>query len=240
VLITPAGPATDMGWDHARSWRRHYHTRAAGVTGDNEGAGNQPPFPLAVLEPTPGVSEAGYRGGVEWVAALIARYRKLMDALADLHTATGPSDLIKAATVMALVQLLLVDTPPDSLALVLDLFPPQQAQRYNELVRGLIAAAVGVLRSGNMENSQIERWLDGEIRKRPALDFQAGNAMRWFFDCNSGKAPVPRGTLEAFRFFRPAPSLSLTEAVAKERAAQMLDTVAAMRAGPLTRPRPRR
>ena len=207
------------------------------MTGDSEGVGNPPPFPRAILEATPGVSQAESYRGVEWVEALIARYRKLMDALADWQTATGPPDLKKAATVMALVQFLLADTPPDSLALVLDLFPPQQAQRYNELVRGLIAAAVAVLRSADMENPQVERWLEGEIRRRPALDFQAGNAMRWFFDCNSGKAPVARGTLEAFRYFRPVPSLSLTEAVAKERAAQMLDTVAAMRAGPLTRPR---
>jgi hypothetical protein len=60
--------------------------------------------------------------------------------------------------------------------------------------------------------------------------------MRWFYDCNSAKAPVPRGTLEAFCFFRPSTSLSLTEVEAKERAARMLDTVVAMKAGRLAQP----
>jgi hypothetical protein len=210
------------------------------VTGDSEGAGNPPQVPRVTLEAKPGVSEAEFLRDVDRIRELVGRYHKLIDVLADYSTATGRPDLKKAATVLALVQFVMPDMPPASLALVLDLFPPQQAQRYNELVRGLIAAAVAVLRSADMENPQIERWLDGETTRQPGLGFQASNAMRWFYDCNSGASSVPRGTLEAFRFLRPVPSLSLTEAVAKERAAQMLDTVARMRAGPLTRPRQRR
>jgi hypothetical protein len=199
-----------------------------------------PPPPHVILEAKPGVSEAEFLRDVDRVRKLVSRHHKLIDELAVLHTVTGPSDLIKAATVLSLVQCLGPDLPPASLALVLDLLPRQQAQRYTELVRGLIAAAFAVLRSANMENLQIERWLDEEIKRRPVLDFTAGSAKRWFFDCNSGKAPVPRGTLEVFRFFRPAPSLLLGEARAKEQAGQLLDTVAAMRGGPLTRPRQRR
>ena len=44
------------------------------------------------------------------------------------------------------------------------------------------------------------------------------------------QGPHPRGTLDAFRSLRPAPSLSLAEA--KELAAKMLDTVVVMKAGP--------
>jgi hypothetical protein len=46
VLITPAGPATDMDGAHARSWRQHYHIGRPGVTG-----GQIPPLwvPLAEL-----------------------------------------------------------------------------------------------------------------------------------------------------------------------------------------------
>jgi hypothetical protein len=208
------------------------------VTGDSEGVGNSPQPPHVILEAKPGVSEADFLQDVDRIQALIARYRKLTDALADLHTATGPPDLKRAATVFALVAFFPPeDMPPASLALVLDLLSPQQAQRYNDLVRGLIAAVVAILRSADMKNTPIEQWIDEEIKRRPSLDFQAGNAMRWFFDCNSGNASVPRATLEAFRFFRPVPSLSLTEPVAKGRAAQMLDTVASMKVGRLTKPR---
>ena len=207
------------------------------MTGDSEGVDNPPP-PHVILEAKPGVSEAEFLLDVDRVQALVTRHGKLSDELANLHTAfTGPPDLKKAATVWALVAFLLPDMPPASLWLVRDLLSPQQTQRYNELVRGLIAAAVAVLRSAAMENPQIEQWLDGEIKRRPALDFQAGNAMRWFSECNSGK--VPRGTLQAFRDLLPATSLSLTEPAAKERAAKMLDTAAEMRAGRLTRPRRR-
>jgi hypothetical protein len=207
------------------------------VTGDSEGIDNPPP-PHVILEAKPGVSEAEFLLDVDWVQALVTRHGKLTDELANLHTAfTGPPDLKKAATVWALVAFLLPDMPSASLRLVLDLLSPQQTQRYNDLVHGLIAAAVAVLRSAAMKNPQIEQWLDREIKRRAALDFQAGNAMRWFFDCNSGK--VPRGTLQAFHDLRPATSLSLTEPAAKERAAQLLDTVAAMKAGRLTRPRRR-
>ena len=104
-----------------------------------------------------------------------------------------------------------------------------------DAMRGMIAAAVAVLRSANMENPRIKQWLDGEIDRRPVLDFRGGNAMRWFSDCNSAKARISRGTLDAFRFFRPAASLSLAEAVAKERVCKMLDTAAALKAGRLTR-----
>jgi hypothetical protein len=209
----------------------------AGVTGGGEGANIPPPFPLAIIDAEPGASEADYRRDVEWASGIITRYRGLRDALSDLHAATGQPPDLQWATVLALVQFLSADMPPASLALVLDLLPPQQAQRHNEMVRGLVSAAVAVLRSASMDNRQIERWLEEEIMRRPALGFQAANAVRWFFDCNSGSAPVPREMLEAFRFFRPAPSLSLTVAEAQERAAQMLETVAAMKAGWLTRPR---
>jgi hypothetical protein len=133
---------------------------------------------------------------------------------------------------------LAAELPPASLAPVLGLFPPQAAKLVNDSTRGMIAAAVAVLRSAAMENLQIEQWLSVEVKRR-ALDFTASNALRWFFDCNSKTASVPRGMLEAFRFIRPETSLSLPEAVAKERAAQMLDTVAALRVGRLTRPRRR-
>jgi hypothetical protein len=203
------------------------------VTGDSD----NPPPPHVILEAKPGLSEAEFLLDVDRMRALVTRHGELSDELAKLHTAfTGPPDLKKAATVWALVAFLQPDMPPASLWLVLDLLSPQQTQRYNELVRGLIAAAVAVLRSAAMENLQIKQWL-GEIKRRPALDFQAGDAMRWFFDCNSGK--VPRGALQAFRDLRPATSLSLTEPAAKERTAKMLDTVAAMKAGRLTRPRRR-
>jgi hypothetical protein len=164
----------------------------------------------------------------------------LRDELADLSTATGPPHLKKGATLLTLVQFFLAaELPPASLALVLDLFPPQAAKLVNDSTRGMIAAAFAVLRSVSMGNLQIERLLDEEIKRRPTLDFTAGNARRWFFDCNSGSTSVPRGMLEAFRFLCPAPSLALTEAGAKERVALMLDTAAAMRAGRLTRPRRR-
>jgi hypothetical protein len=212
----------------------------AGVTNSGKGGESPPQTPHVIVEAKPGVSEAQFLWDVDRWQALSERYGTLMDALTNLHTATGLSDLKRAATVMALVQFLLADMPSASLALVLDLLPPQQAQRHNELVRGLVAAAVAVLRSTAMENLQIERWLDEEIKRRPALNFRTGNAMRWFFDCNSGKAPVPRGMLEAFRFFfHREPSPSLTESEAKKRAVNMLDTAAALKAGPLTRP-PRR
>jgi hypothetical protein len=208
------------------------------MIGGNEGADNPPPFPLAIIDAAPGASEAEYRRDLEWVNALVTGYHKLRDELADLSAATGPPYLKKGATILTLVQFFLAaQLPPVSLALVLDLFPPRAAKLYNDATRGMIAAAFAVLRSANMENLQIERWLDEEIRRRPALDFAAGNAKRWFFDSNSGSTSVPRGMLEAFRSLCPAPSLSLTEAVAKERAALMLDTAAALRAGRLTRPR---
>jgi hypothetical protein len=97
----------------------------------------------------------------------------------------------------------------------------------------MIAAAIAVLRSADMKNYQIKEWLAGELGGR-ALDFTVDNAMRWFFDCNSGKVPLPQGTLEAFESYRPAPVQSLTVAEAKERAANILDTVAALKARPLT------
>jgi hypothetical protein len=170
------------------------------VTGDSEGAGNSPPFPLAIIDAKPGASEAEYRQDVEWMDALITGYRKLWDELADLSTATGPPHLKKGAILLTLVQFFLTaQLPAASLALVLDLFPPPAAKLFNDATRGMIAAAFAVLRSANMENLKIKRWLNEEIKRRPALDFEGGDAQRWFFDCNSDKAPVPRGTLEAWR-----------------------------------------
>jgi hypothetical protein len=208
------------------------------VTGGDEGAGNPPPFPLAIIDAKPGTSEAEYRRDVEWVDALVTSYRKLRDVLADYSTATGPSHLKKGATVLALVPFFLaVGLPPASRALVLDLFPPQAAKLVNDSIRGMIAAAVGLLRATPMENPQIERWLDEEIKRR-TLDFRGADAVRWFRDCNTGTVSVPRGTLDAFQFLCPEPLQSLTEAVAKERVVQMLDTAVVMKAGPLkTKPR---
>ena len=100
-------------------------------------------------------------------------------------------------------------------------------------MRGMIAAVVAVLRSAGMKNSQIEPWLGEEI-KRLSLAITVDTVIRWFFDCNSKKAPVPGVMLEAFHFFRPKPPQSPTEAEAKKRAAEMLTTAAVMKAGPLT------
>lgn len=208
---------------------------------DDTGAGDLPPrLPHVILEAKPGTSEAKFLQDVNWMQELVARYHALKDHFAELHTATGPSDHKKALTILALVQFFAGDMPSASIALVLDLLSSQEVQRYNELVRGMIAAAVAVLRSAGMENLQIERWLDEKIKARPTLDFEASNAMRWFFDCNSGKAPVPSGTLETFLSLRPDPSYSPAEAEAKEWAVSLLDSVVAMKAGPLTRTSRRR
>ena len=236
--FTPAGLArsTREASPDARVYHS-YHTGRHGVTGDSEGASDPPQVPHVILEAKPGVSEAEFLRDVDWVRELVGRYQKLIDQLAELSAATGPSDLRRAATVFALVAFFPPDMPPGSVALVLDLLSPQQTQHYNDQVRGVVAAAVAVLRCSVMENPQIQQWLDGEIKSRPALDFRARDAMRWFFDCNNDNASIARGTRQAFDDFRPATSLSLTEAAAKERAAQMLDTVARMKSGPLTRPR---
>ena len=188
--------------------------RTAGVTGDSEGAGNPPPFPLAVIDAKPGTSEAEYLRGVEWMDGVVTRYRKLRDDLAHLHAATGPPVRKKLVTVLTLVQFLGPDqdASPASLALVFDLLPPLAIKFYGNILRGTIAAAVAVLRSAEMDNRQIDQWLTPEIKRR-ALDFTAQDAVRWFYECSSGK--VPEDTSDMFRAFRPAPSLSLTEAVAK-------------------------
>jgi hypothetical protein len=157
-----------------------------------------------------------------------------------LHAATGPPVRKKLITVLTLAQFFGPDqdASPASRTLLFDLLPPLAIKFYGNILRGTIAAAVAVLRSAEMDNRQIEHWLTPEIKRR-ALDFTAHDAVRWFYECSNG--PVPEDTSDMFRAFRPAASLSLTEAVAKERVAQMLDSVAAMKAGPLTRtPRRRR
>jgi hypothetical protein len=140
--------------------------------------------------------------------------------------------------VLTLVKFLGPDSPPASLAPLFALLPPLAVKHNGDLMRGSVAAGVAILRSTNMGKPQIERWLDEEIKRR-ALDFTAHDAMRWYYDCSNVKVLVPKGTLEVFRVFRPKPSLSLTEAVAKERVAQILNRAVVMKAGPLTRPRRR-
>ena len=167
------------------------------------------------------------------------RHQALVDALAKLGTATGPSIIKKFVTVLTLVQFLGPDTPPAVLALVFDLLPPMAVKLYGNLMRGTIAAAVAALRSSDMEKPQIEPWLDQEIKKRPTLDFNARDVVRWFTDCTSAKAPVPRDTLDMFRALRPDPLLSVAEA--KEWVVSLLDSLVARKAGPLkTKPRRRR
>lgn len=219
-----------------------YHAPAAGVTGDNEGAGNPPPVPFAAIEAGPGVSEAEFLRDVKRLWFLVTRYRKLKVDLAAVCAAAESlnSQNKKAATVFALVELLEPDMPSESLALVMGLFPEGwPTQLYNNAMRAVVAGAIAALRSADLENPEIEDWLTREIAAR-ALDFTALQAMRWFFDYNSEAASVPHTTLEAFHTFRPGPSLSLTEAEAKERAARMLDTVAKWKAGRLTRKQRRR
>jgi hypothetical protein len=216
-------PAHGEGSPDARVLRV-YHARLAGVTGDSEGAGNPPPF----LQPPPGRSEA------EWVWALIADFQALADALAKLSTATGSSGLIRFSTVQALVKFLAPDIPPASLALLFGLLRPAEVKLQGDLIRGAVAAGVAVLRSTNMDNPQIERWLDEEIQRR-ALDFTRQDAMRWFYDCSNVKASISRATSEMFRIHRPEPSLSLTEAAAKDQMVQILDAAVAMKAGSLKR-----
>jgi hypothetical protein len=218
-----------MDCTHARSWRWHHYVGAPEVTGNQ--AGDPPQLPHVILEAAPGVSEAEFRRDVDRMWALAARHSALLDAFSELHAATGPSVHKKTLTVLALMHFLVPDMPSASLRLVLNLFPPMAAKHYGNAMRGMIAAAVAMLRSADMENPRIEQWLSEEIKRR-ALDFQTGNAMRWFFDCNSDAAPVPPSALDAFRSFRP--SRSLTEAEAKKQVVSMLNTVVAMKAGPLT------
>lgn len=172
---------------------------------------------------------------IDRIEALVARYAELVDHLAVL--AAHPSDdRRRAATVTALVKFLTEDVPPASLALVQDLLSPQEVQRHNEFLRGMIAAAVAILRSAAMSNPQIIQWLDDEIKKRPALDFKATNAVRWFRDCNgSDNSPVPENMLKAFRDFCPDPSLALAETKAKNLVTELLDGVADMKVSPLIR-----
>lgn len=177
------------------------------------------------------MSEAEFRRDVDRMWALAARHSALLDAFSELHAATGPSVHKKTLTVLALMHFLVPDMPSASLRLVLDLFPPMAAKHYGNAMRGMIAAAVAMLRSADMENLHIEQWLSEELARR-ALNFGARNAMRWFFDCNSKTSRVPRSMLETFHSFRP--SESPTEAEAKKQVATMLDTVVAMKAGPLT------
>jgi hypothetical protein len=167
------------------------------------------------------------------------RHQALLAELVKLGTATGPSDIKKLMTVLALVEFLGPNAPPASLAPLFALLPPAAVKHSGDLIRGGLAAGVAVLRSANMGNSQIEQWLDEEIKRR-ALAFTAHDAMRWHYDCSNVRALVPKGTLEVFRAFSPEPSPSLTETVAKERVAQILDRAVVMKAGPLTRPRRRR
>ena len=98
------------------------------MTGESCGTNNPSRFPLAIIEAEPGASEAEYRQDVEWASALISGYRKLRDELAELSTATGSPHLKKGATLLTLTQFLLAaQLPAASLALVLELFPPQAA-----------------------------------------------------------------------------------------------------------------
>jgi hypothetical protein len=159
--------------------RLFYHGRRADMTGESGGPNNPPRFPLAIIEAEPGASEADYRRDVEWASALISGYRKLRDELAELSTATGPPDRKKGAALLTLTQFFLAaQLPRASLAVVLELFPPRAAKLYGDAMRGMIAATTAVLRSANMENRRIEQWLDGEIKKRPVLDFQGSHVMR--------------------------------------------------------------
>ena len=170
------------------------------------------------------------------------RHQALVDALAELGTAPVSSDIKKLMTVLTLVEFLGRDVPPASLAPLFALLRPAAVKHNGDLIRGSIAAGVAWLRSTNIAKPQIERWLDEET-KRLALDFTGHEAMRLFYDCSEEseeKAKVSKYALEMFRAFRPKPSLSLTEAVAKERVAQILDRAVVMKAGrPLTRPRRR-
>jgi hypothetical protein len=164
------------------------------------------------------------------------RRQALADALAELGFATGPSHIKNLMTVLAIIKFLGPDIPPAALAPLFALLPRAAVKQNRDLMRGSIAVGVAMLRSANMGNPQIMRWLDSEIKRR-ALDFTAREAMRLFYDCSAEEASVSRDALAMFRALRPEPSTSLTEAVAKERVAQILDRAVVMKAGPLTRPR---
>lgn len=227
----PPALAPHMGGSPDAFVRHFYHVGPPRVTGGGEGSGDPPQVPYVIVEAKPGVPEAEFLRNVGRMQALVARYDTLLDTFTDLRTSIGPPAFKKALTVLALVNFLAPDRPPAGLALVLDLFPPMAAKHYSEAMRGMIAAAVAILRSADMENLHIEQWLSEELERR-ALNFGARNAMRWFFDCNSKTRPVPRSMLKTFCLFRP--SESLTEAEAKKQVATMLDTVVETKAGPLT------
>jgi hypothetical protein len=157
---------------------------------DSDGADDPPPrVPRAILEAKPGASEAEFFRDVDRMLGLAARHGAVMDRFAELRAATGPLDLKKTLLVIALVDFFMPVAQPADLALVLALFPPSRLRLYGDILRGRIAAAVAGLVTAGMETVQIERWLKEEIQRR-ALDFEAGDVIRWFYDCSSGKVPV--------------------------------------------------
>jgi hypothetical protein len=167
------------------------------------------------------------------------RRQALVDELTKLRAATGRSDIKNLATVLARVKFLGADAPPASLAPLFALLMPRAAKYNWDFVRGAIATGVAVLRCTEMGIPQMKQWLDEEIKRR-ALGFTAVEAEQWFYECSKAKTSLSDVTVKMFLTFRPEPSTSLTEAVAKERVTQILDRAVVMKAGrPLTRSRRR-
>jgi hypothetical protein len=213
-------------------------SRGADGTGREEGLTHNRPV-VAVVRPAPGTSIEEAERIMAHLAESAARERTLLAELAGLY-GSGPPDLRKTLTVYALVQSLPPEADPKAIALVLELLPEGlPAKSYDDAMRGMIAAVPAILRAvdPSIENSGIEAWLAEENKKR-GLDFEAGDVMRWFYDCKREK--VTQATLEAFNFFRPAPSESLTEAYAKQWAASILGAAVSLKARPLVRTTPRR
>jgi hypothetical protein len=210
VLSTPPALATPREGTPDACLRQSYHARTAGVTGDK---------PLRVHFKATGHTYRVHAG---------TRRQALLDALANLGTATGRSDIKKLMTVLAWVKFLEPDISPAIRALLFDLLPPAAVKINRDIIRGTIAAGVAVLRSANMEPSRIERWLDEEFKRR-ALDLTGAGAMDLWYECSKETSLISRDTQDAYRSYS-TPSVSLREA--KERVGQILDRTVIMRAGP--------
>jgi len=179
--------------------------------------------------------------GTAWTLDLVHRYHELLLNLEECRSAKGEPWLKKMRVVLTFVGFLSTDRalPEHLVRLAPGLLDTKQGRIYHDVARGVIAAAVAVLRHAGMENPEIEIWLAGEVASRK-LSFTVENAMRWFSNCNAAKQPGPGATLDAFKDFLPDPSQPMTEAEGKAVARRHLESGRLLSVVPLSKPRRRK